>query len=130
MLNQSSIWYMTLVNEWKIKGLKSGLSALYQNFLQTSSRTFQNVMKIEQFQEGAIWYSRAFSFYLQRNITGTACSHTGMGTKPLHNIFSAKQPVPHLSASRRERKQIKNGKEKRPEFGHRKETSAKGTKKR
>lgn len=58
-------------------------------------------MKIEQSQEGAIWYFRVFFFYLQRNITGTACSHSGMGTKPFHNIFSAKQPVPHLSASRR-----------------------------
>lgn len=75
---------------------------------------------------------RVFSFYLQRNTTGTVCSYSEIETKSLHNIFSASQPVPHLSVSRRERKQMKKKttrKEKQPEFGHRKEPSAKRTKK-
>lgn len=42
LLNRSSIWYMIIINVWKTKGNKSGLSTLCQMFLQISLRTLQD----------------------------------------------------------------------------------------
>lgn len=98
---------MITVGVCNSKGHKSGLLTLFPVFPQTFLRTLQNAIRTEQSQEDAIWHSRVFSFYLQRNTTGTVCSYSEMETKSLHNIFSASQPVPHLSVSRGERKQMK-----------------------
>lgn len=122
---------MITVGAWTSKGHKSRLLTLFPVFPQAFLWTLQNAIRTEQSQEDAIWHSRVFSFYLQRNTTGTVCSYSEIETKSLRNIFSASQPVPHLSVSRRERKQMekKDGKEKQSEFGHRKKPSAKTTEK-